>query len=61
MSKRLSMDASIVLRNAGYETKHVDYHRGKPLGLMVDRERLAITSGTVDNDRVVELLKARGR
>lgn len=61
-SKRLSSDAAIVLRNAGFDAKHGDFVNGKSQSLLVEGkhiplERLEIIGGCVNNERVEELLK----
>lgn len=56
MNKRLATDAKIVLERAGYTVVNFGY------GLDIDRttETLHIVNGTVNNTRVVELLKIKG-
>lgn len=61
MAKRISMDAIIVLRNAGYEVEQVSPdRRGIPRFIKATRgafsEELAVVNGCVENDGIVELL-----
>lgn len=60
--KRLSSDAAIVLRNAGYIARHGNYHNGKAQTLFVEAAflpltRLPILFGCVNNTVVEQLLK----
>lgn len=61
MAKRISMDAIIVLRNAGYEVKEVEQNRrGIPGAIEVTRnalwQRLEISGGCIENEQIEELL-----
>lgn len=61
-NKRISTDACIVLQNAGYTAKHINYHNNQPQTVVVhyrrggEAARLSIIGGCVDNDRVEELI-----
>lgn len=61
-NKRISTDACIVLQNAGYTAKHINYHQNKPQTVLVhyraggEAARLQIADGCVDNSIVEELL-----
>lgn len=60
MAKRISMDAIIVLRNAGYKVEQVGEKLFRPKALRVYAEggpfELSVNGGTVDNDQVQALL-----
>jgi len=63
MAKRITMDAIIVLRNAGYEVKEVEHNRrGMPGAIEVSRnafwQRLeVINSCCIENEPIEELLE----
>lgn len=62
--KRLSSDASIVLRNAGFPSTHIEFRYGKPQTLAVqvakgDVRRLEIRYGCVNNEVVEAILKGK--
>lgn len=61
MAKRISMDAIIVLRNAGYDVEPINPdRRGIPRFIKATRggfsEELAVINGCVENSLIVELL-----
>lgn len=61
MAKRISMDAIIVLRNAGYEVEQINPNRrGVPTAIKATRgaysEELPVVSGCVENAPIEELL-----
>ena len=61
MAKRISMDAIIVLRNAGYTVEQINPNRrGVPTAIKASRgaysEELPVVSGCVENEPVEELL-----
>lgn len=62
MAKRISMDAKIVLENAGYKVECIGKNWMRPEALRVHAEggpfELPINGGTVDNDHVENLLAA---
>lgn len=61
MAKRISMDAIIVLRNAGYEVEQINPdRRGIPRFIKATRgafsEELPVVGGCVENEPIEELL-----